>query len=103
MSFVKNMQEHDLALLQALDGEYILYTSTCGKQKVIDGMLQKRASFASGGYAEMVTTETVLHIRAIDSQDIQVGKKIAVDDKTYEIAAIRPDNEGFTELLLEKL
>jgi hypothetical protein len=103
MSFIKNMQEHDLSLLQSLDGEYILYTSTCGKQKVIDGMLQTRTAFIPGGYAEMVTCETVLHIRAIDSHDMQVGEKIAVDAKTYEIAAIRPDNEGFTELLLEKL
>jgi hypothetical protein len=38
MSFIKNMQEHDLALLQALDGEYILYTSARGITRVIDGM-----------------------------------------------------------------
>jgi len=103
MSFMKNMQEHDLSLLQALEGEYILYTSAQGKQKVIDGMLQMRASFASGGYAEMVNTETVLHVRAADSIDMQVGEKVAVDSNTYEIASIRPETEGITEVLLEKL
>ncbi len=103
MSFVKNMQDHDLALLQALDGEYILYTSNQGVTKVIDGMLQRRASLIPGGYGEMVSTETILHVRAIDSYDMQVGEKIAVDSNTYEIASIRPDNEGISEIVLEML
>jgi hypothetical protein len=103
MSFMKNMQEHDLSLLQILDGEYILYTSSQGKQMVIDGMLQKRASLIPGSYGEMVSTETVLHLRAVDSQDMQVGEKIAVDSQTYEIAVIRAETEGMTELVLEKL
>lgn len=103
MSFVKNMQEHDLSLLQALDGEYILYTSSQGKQKVIDGMLQTRTAFASGGYTEMVTTETILQVRFVDSYDMQVGEKIAVDNQTYEIASIRAETEGINELLLERL
>lgn len=103
MSFVKQMQEHDLSLLQALDGEYVLYTSSQGFTRVIDGMLQTRTAFASGGYAEMVTTETILQVRFVDSYDMQVGEKIAVDSKTYEIASIRAENEGITELLLEKL
>lgn len=103
MSFIKNMQEHDLSLLQALDGEYVLYTSSQGFTRVIDGMLQTRTAFASGGYAEMVTTETILQIRVMDSQNMQIGEKIAVDNQTYEIAAIRPETEGITELLLEKL
>ena len=103
MSFVKNMQDHDLALLQALDGEYILYTSNHGVTKVIDGMLQKRASLIPGSYSEMVSTETILHVRAIDSYDMQVGEKIAVDSQTYEIAAIRAETEGISEIVLEKL
>jgi hypothetical protein len=103
MSFVKQMQEHDLSLLQALDGEYILYTSSQGKQKIIDGMLQTRTAFVNAGYGEMVTTEIILHIRALDSNDMQVGEKIAVDNNTYEIASIRAENEGITELVLEKL
>ena len=103
MSFIKNMQDHDLALLQALDGEYILYTSNQGNQRIIDGMLQKRASLIPGSYGEMVSTETILHVRAIDSYEMQVGEKIAVDSQTYEIVCIRPDNEGISEIVLEKL
>jgi len=103
MSFMKNMQEHDLSMLQALDGEYILYTSKQGKQRVIDGMLQIRGSFIPGGTVEMVATESVLSVRSIDAQDMQVGDKIAVDDKAYEIAAIRPQMEGISELVLERL
>ena len=103
MGFVKNMMEHDLALLQTLNGEYILYTSKQGKQRVIDGMLQTRTSFIPGGHVEMVTTETILHIRSVDSSDMQVGEKIAVDNNTYEIASIRPETEGITEVFLEKI
>ena len=103
MSFIKNMMEHDLALLQTLDGEYILYTSNQGEQKVIDGMLQTRAAFVQGGSVDMVATETVLHMRAVDSQDMHVGERIVVDSQTYEIAIIRPDNESITELVLEKI
>ncbi len=102
MSFMKNMQEHDLSLLQALDGEYILYTSNQGKQKVIDGMLQTRTAFVPGGHIEMVTNEAVLQVRSIDSHDMQIGEKIAVDSKLYEIAVIRPDNEGISEVVLER-
>ncbi len=97
------MQEHDLSLLQTLDGEYVVYTSKQGNSRVIDGMIQTRASFIPGGHIEMVSTETVLHLRAVDSYGMQVGDKIAVDSKTYEIAVIRPENEGIAELVLEKL
>jgi hypothetical protein len=103
MSFVKNMQDHDLALLQTLDGQYIIYTPKQGKPRVIDGMLQTRAALIPGWSIEMISTETILQVRAIDSHDMQVGEKIAVDNNTYEIASIRPDNEGITELVLEKL
>ena len=103
MGFVKNMMEHDLALLQTLDGQYIIYTPKQGKPRVIDGMLQTRAALIPGGHVEMVSTEVILSVRSIDSHDMQVGEKIAVDNNTYEIASIRPDNEGIAELLLEKL
>jgi len=103
MSFMKNMIEHDLSMLQALDGEYILYTSKQGKQRVIDGMLQTRASFIPGGSVEMMATEVTLSVRSVDAQDMQIGDKIAVDAQTYEIAAIRPDNEGIVEIVLERL
>ena len=103
MSFMKNMQEHDLSLLQTLDGQYIVHLPQQGNARVIDGMLQERVSFIPGGHVEMVTTETVLHLRAVDTQDMQVGDKIAVDSNSYEIAIIRADNENITELLLEKL
>lgn len=103
MSFVKNMQDHDLALLQTLDGQYIIYTPKQGNPRVIDGMLQTRASLIPGGHVEIVTTETILQVRAVDGNDMQVGEKIAVDNNTYEIASIRADNEGITELVLEKL
>ena len=103
MSFIKNMIEHDLTLLQTLDGQYIIHTPKQGKSKVIDGMLQERTAFAPGGYVEVVSTEVTLSMRSVDSTDMQTGDKIAVDDKTYEIAVIRPETEGITEFVLERL
>ena len=97
------MQEHDLSLLQTLDGQYIVYTPKQGKPRVIDGMLQTRTAFIPGGHVEMVSTESILSVRSVDSIDMQVGDKIAVDSNTYEIAVIRADNESITELVLEKL
>ena len=103
MSFIKNMMEHDLTLLQALDGQHIMYMPKKGKSKVIDGMLQMRTAFIPGGHVEMVSTEAILSVRSVDSIDMQAGDKIAVDSNTYEITVIRADNEGITELVLEKL
>ena len=97
------MMEHDLTLIQTLDGQYIIYTPKQGKPRVIDGMLQERASFIPGGSVEMVSTEAILSVRSIDSIDMQAGEKIAVDSQTYEIAVVRADNEGVVELVLERL
>ena len=97
------MMEHDLTLIQTLDGQYIIYTPKQGKPRVIDGMLQERASFIPGGSVEMVSTEAILSVRSVDSIDMQAGEKIAVDSQTYEIAVVRADNENITELVLEKL
>ncbi len=103
MSFVKNMAEHDLSLLQTLDGQYILYTPKKGSPRVIDGMLQEHTQMIPGGNVEIVTTHPVLSVRSIDLPEVQTGDKIAVDNKTYEIAVIHPSNEGIIELVLEKL
>jgi len=103
MSFIKNMIDHDLNLLQTLDGQYIVHTSKQGDSRVIDGMLQERTSFVAGGHVEMVTTEAILSVRSIDSVAMQVGDKVTVDSNSYEIAVIRGNNEGITELVLERL
>ena len=103
MSFVKNMMEHDLTLLQTLDGQYIMYTPKQGNPRVIDGMLQEHTQIIPGGHVEMVATETILHVRAINAYDMEIGEKIAVDSQAYGIVSIRFNNEGITELLLEKL
>ena len=103
MSFIKNMQDHDLALLQTLDGQYIVHTSKSGKMRVIDGMLQEHTQMIPGGNVEVVATHPILSARSIDLEDVNIGDKIAVDSQTYEVAIIRPDNEGIIELVLEKL
>ncbi len=103
MSFIKNMMDHDLALLQTLDGQYIVYTPKTGSPRVIDGMLQEHTQMVYGQSVDVVATQSVLSVRSIDLPDIQTGDKIAVDSQTYEIAIIRPDNEGIIELVLEKL
>ncbi len=64
MSFIKNMMEHDLSLLQTLDGQYILYTPKHGSPRVIDGMFQERVAFIPGGHIEIVSTEAILSINA---------------------------------------
>ena len=103
MSFIKNMQEHDLALLQTLDGQYIMHLPKQGKPRIIDGMLQEHTQMVPGGNVEIVATHPVLSVRNVDLPDVQIGDLIAVDSKSYEVAVIRPDNEGIVELVLERL
>ena len=62
MGFVKNMIDHDLSLLQMLDGQYIIYTPKIGLPRVIDGMLQEKAIFIPGGHVEIVTNQTILSV-----------------------------------------
>ncbi len=103
MSFIKNMMEHDLSLLQALDGQYILYTPKIGSPRVIDGMLQEHTQMIPGGNVEIVSTHPVLSVRSVDLPEVQTGDLIAVDSHSYEVAVIRPSNEGIVEIVLEKL
>ena len=103
MSFIKNMQEHDLALLQTLDGQYIIYTPKQGNPRVIDGMLQEHTQIIPGGHIEVIATHPVLSVRSIDLPEVQTGDKIAVDNNNYRVAVIRPSNEGIIELILERL
>lgn len=41
MAFIDDMQERDLALLQALDGREVTYRPLVGVPRVISGMLQE--------------------------------------------------------------
>ena len=66
-------------------------------------MLQEHTQMIPGGNVEVVATHPILSARSIDLEDVNIGDKIAVDSQTYEVAIIRPDNEGIIELVLEKL
>lgn len=103
MGFVKQMMEHDLSLMQTLDGNYIIHTTQNGKQRVLDGMLQERTAFIPGGSIDIVTTEIILSVRSIDAKNINVNDRIVVDFGSYSVASIRADNEAITELVLERL
>ena len=103
MSFIKNMIEHDLSLLQTLDGQYIIYTSKQGNPRIIDGMLQEHTQMIPGGHIEVVATHPVLSVRSIDLPEVQTDDQISVDNDNYRVAVIRPSNESIIELILERL
>ena len=109
MCFSKNMQEHDLSLLQTLDGQHIIYTPKGdsspkgGTARVIAGMLQEQTQMVHGQSVEVVATHTLLSVRSIDLPEVKTGDGIVVGNQAYEIVVIRPSNEGIIELVLEKL
>jgi hypothetical protein len=103
MAFIEDMQERDLALLQALDGREVTYTPDGGSPRVISGMLQAFSELASGETVDVVVASPVLSVRTIDIPEIQTGDQFTIDGQDYEVAVIQPDSEGITELMLEKL
>ena len=103
MSFIDDMQERDLSLLQTLDGRVISYTPNGGIARTIFGMLQEFTQLVDGGSVEVVATHPVLSVRSVDIPEIATDDAITVAGVNYKVVTIRPDNEGIIELILEKL
>lgn len=52
---------------------------------------------------DVVISSPVLSVRTQDIPEIAVGDQFTIEAVDYEVAVIRPDEEGITELTLEKL
>jgi hypothetical protein len=103
MPFIEDMQERDLALLQALDGREVTYTPDGGSPRIVSGMLQEFTELTGGETVDVVVAKPVLSVRTIDIPEIQAGDVFTIDSQDYEVAVVSPDNEGITELMMEKL
>lgn len=103
MAFIEDMQERDLTLLQTLDGREVTYTPDGGLPRVVSGMLQEFTEMTGGETVDVVVAKPVLSVRTIDIPEIQVGDGFTIAGKDYQVAVISPDNEGITELMMEKL
>jgi hypothetical protein len=103
MPFIDDMHSHHLTLLNALDGREVTYTPTGGTPRVLSGMLQAFSELSSGESVDVVVAQPVLSVRTADVPELQTGDQFSVDGQDYEVAVIRPDSEGITEIMLEKL
>ncbi len=103
MPFIEDMQERDLALLQALDGREVTYTPDGGSPRIVSGMLQEFTELTGGETVDVVVAKPVLSVRTIDIPEIQAGDVFTIDSQDYEVAVVSPDNESITELMMEKL
>ena len=103
MSFIEDMHDHHLSLLESLDGREVTYTPQGGLPRTISGMLQEFSELTAGETVDMVISTPILSARSIDIPEIQTGDQFSVLGQDYEVAVIKPDNEGITELMLEKL
>ena len=103
MSFLDDMRLHDLALLETLDGRVVTYTPDGGSSRVLSGMLQAFSELVGGETIDVVVNQPVLSLRTIDIPEIAVGDQFEIDTQTYEVAVIKPDSEGISELFLEKM
>lgn len=103
MTFLDNMQEHDLSLLQTLDGREINYSPQNSSPRLVIAMLQEYTELVDGESVEIVSSNPVLSVRTIDIPEINIGDLFTVDGQDYEAQVIKPDNEGITEIILERL
>lgn len=103
MSFIDDMQERDLSLLQTLDGREVTYTPSGGIARAISGMLQEFTEIVNNGSVDVMATHPVLSVRAVDIPEIATDDAVTVAGVNYKVTSIRPDNEGIIELILEKL
>ncbi len=102
MPFIQDMQERDLILLQTLDGREVIYAPSIGEPRAISGMLQEFSELVPGESVDVVVTRPIFSVRTIDIPEIQVGDQFTIDGQDYEVVVIRPDNEGMTELIMER-
>lgn len=102
MSFVKDMEDHDLSLLQTLDGQDIIHVPKSGKQKQICAMLQEIAEMVYGGNVDIVSAQPILSVRKKDMEDAEIGDNIVANGVSYRIAVIKQSSEGIIDLVLEK-
>lgn len=103
MSFMNDMQLHDLSLLQTLDGRVVTYTPNGGESRVFAGMFQAFTEVTGGETVDVVVARPILSVRSANIPEIQTGDRFSIDGQEYEAAVIRPDSEGITEIMLEKL
>lgn len=103
MAFIEDMQGRDLALLQTLDGRVITYTPDGGTPRVIAGMFQAFSEAVGGETVDVLVNNPILSVRTMDVPELAVGDVFAIDGQDYEAAVIRPDSEGITEIMMEKL
>ena len=101
MTFLQDMDQHHLAIMDKLDGREVIYTPQGGSPHTIIGLFQNYTEMLGSDNVDIVSSQPVLSIRTIDVPNIQTGDQIEIDGTSYSIAVIRPDSEGITEIMLE--
>lgn len=103
MSFLDDMHGHHLSILESLDGREVTYTPDGGSPRIIVGMLQEFSELVDGESVDLVSSRPVLSVRTTDIPEIQTGDQFQIDGQDYAVQIIRPDNEGITEIIMERL
>ena len=101
MTFLQDMDQHHLAIMDKLDGREVIYTPQDGSPQTITGLFQNYTEMLGSDNVDIVSSQPVLSVRTIDVPNIQTGDHIEIDGASYSIAVIRPDSEGITEIILE--
>ena len=79
----------------------MFYTPTGGATRAITGMFQAYSELVGGETVDVLVNNPVLSVRTTEVPEIATGDSITIDGVDYEVAVIRPDSEGITELILE--
>lgn len=101
MTFMEDMHGHHATLMDKLDGREVFYTPQGAASRAVIGMFQAFSELVNGETVDVVVSSPVLSVRTADIPEIAVGDSFTIDGTEYEVAVIRPDSEGITELVLE--
>jgi hypothetical protein len=103
MSFISDMENRDLAILQALDGREVTYIANDKEPRTISGLFQQFSETKQGESVDIIGAQPILSVRSSDIPEIANGDKFTIDNTTYKVTVILPDSEGMTEIIMEKL
>jgi hypothetical protein len=88
------MAAHLLSILDRMDGCEITYTPNGGASLVLSGLFQAYSELTGDESVDLVISSPVLLVRTQDIPETAVGDQFTIEAVVYEVAVIRPDEEG---------
>ena len=79
MTFLQDMDQHHLAIMDNLDGREVIYTPQGGLPQTITGLFQNYTEMLGSDNIDVVSSQPVLSVRTVDIPNIQTSDYIEID------------------------